>query len=86
MPTLRQAATELALSHARGEPLRCMGCGTLRHWPKWELHVLTYTPRDPTHWPLAYAACAHCLADPARRHKLFRWAETRSRAAGEGEG
>ena len=66
------------------EPLRCMGCGTLRRWPPADLHVVGYMPREPAHWPVTYLACTACLQSPERRARLVRWAETASRDAAEG--
>jgi hypothetical protein len=39
-----------------------------------------------SHWPMIiYCACRSCLSDPARRARLVRCVETKSRAAGEGD-
>ncbi|MGC8703682.1 MAG: hypothetical protein ACP5RV_12250 [Thiomonas sp.] len=79
---LTLAAAELQRRIDQRQPMRCMGCDRLRQWPPTDLLVVIYEPRDPAHWPLAYCACRACLSDPAR---LARWAETASRAAGEGD-
>ncbi|HML80167.1 MAG TPA: hypothetical protein PKE37_00190 [Thiomonas arsenitoxydans] len=77
---VEQAAAHLQALHDRGEPMRCMGCDRLRRWSQDGLQILMFTPSNPAAGRIAYCACRECLTDPAKRARLFRWAETMSRA------
>jgi hypothetical protein len=82
----QHAAAAAMVRAARTEPVRCVGCNTLRHWPPGMIHVLTYQPFEPWRHAIAYYACAACLASEQARRRLFLWAETRCRAADEDAG